>query len=147
MRKDFKIGMLLGLGLAVIVVLWLSSRERFSIQSQVLHSAQDNFAEQPMTSEVRYTAPLPGSTSMDSQFIASSRESQNNTSYEQPYRNENIETQQRIHVVSKGETLSSISYQYYGSSNEWPKIFNANRNKLKNPNVVLPGTKLIIPDQ
>ena len=52
----------------------------------------------------------------------------------------------RIHIVQKGETLSAISKQYYGSSNKWQKIFDANRSILKNPESLAPGMKLIIPD-
>ena len=53
---------------------------------------------------------------------------------------------QEYHTVRKGETLSSISYDYYGSANKWQKIFKANRRILKNPHTVRIGTKLIIPD-
>jgi acetyl esterase/lipase/phage tail protein X len=53
---------------------------------------------------------------------------------------------QRIHIVGKGETLSEISYKYYGSTGKWRKIFEANRGTVKNANTVRPGTKLIIPD-
>lgn len=55
-------------------------------------------------------------------------------------------TPQRIHIVRKGETLSGISYKYYGSAGKWRKIFEANRDLVKDANMVMPGTKLIIPD-
>jgi LysM repeat protein len=55
-------------------------------------------------------------------------------------------TPQRFHVVRKGETLSEISYKYYGSTGKWRKIFEANRGTLKDANTVMSGTKLIIPE-
>jgi nucleoid-associated protein YgaU len=143
MRKDFKTGMLLGLGLAVAAVFWLSSQDRFSIQSEVLQSAESGTSEPASTSEVRYSAPLPGSASGSGQGSVT----QNNIVYEEPFISSNVDTQQRIHVVGKGETLSSISSLYYGTSTKVNKIFEANRDKLKNPNVLIAGTRLVIPDQ
>ena len=52
---------------------------------------------------------------------------------------------QRIHVVQKGDTLSSISAKYYGSARQWRKIVAANSDNLPNPNRLIPGSKLIIP--
>jgi len=53
---------------------------------------------------------------------------------------------QRFHVVRKGETLSQISSEYYGSAGQWRKILEANRGTIKDANTVRSGTKLIIPD-
>ena len=37
----------------------------------------------------------------------------------------------RIHTVTSGESLSSISQRYYGTANRWEEIFNANRDVLE----------------
>ena len=58
---------------------------------------------------------------------------------------EKIKTQ-RFHIVRKNETLSAISRQYYGTANNWKKIFDANRDVIKDPNKINTGIKLIIPD-
>ncbi|MDR2432676.1 MAG: LysM peptidoglycan-binding domain-containing protein [Puniceicoccales bacterium] len=50
-----------------------------------------------------------------------------------------------IHTVEDGETLSSISNKYYGTSNAWQKIFEANSVTLKNPKNLRIGQQLIIP--
>jgi nucleoid-associated protein YgaU len=49
------------------------------------------------------------------------------------------------HVVQKGETLSKIAQQYYGDASLYPKIFEANRDVLKDPNLIRIGQKLRIP--
>lgn len=58
---------------------------------------------------------------------------------------EKIKTQ-KFHIVRKNQNLSIISRQYYGSSNKWQKIVDANRDVIKDPNKLQPGMKLIIPD-
>jgi LysM repeat protein len=58
---------------------------------------------------------------------------------------EKIKTE-RFYIVRKDQTLSDISRIYYGSPNQWKKIFNANRNIIKDANKINPGIKLIIPD-
>lgn len=52
---------------------------------------------------------------------------------------------QNTHIVKSGETLSTIALKYYKDSSKWKDIYNANRNVLKNPDVITPGTKLVIP--
>jgi nucleoid-associated protein YgaU len=49
------------------------------------------------------------------------------------------------HEVKKGETLWKIAEQYYGDGNLYPKIFEANRDTLKDPNRINIGQKLRIP--
>jgi len=49
------------------------------------------------------------------------------------------------HVVQKGDTLSKIAQHYYGDASLYPKIFEANRDVLKDPNLIRIGQKLRIP--
>ena len=41
--------------------------------------------------------------------------------------------------------LSKIARHYYGNANAWPKIFDANKDKIKNPDLIHPGQVLKIP--
>ncbi len=52
----------------------------------------------------------------------------------------------RVHEVVKGDTLSGIAKKYYGKSSEYPRIFEANKDVLKDPDKIFPGQKLRIPD-
>ncbi|MDX1666241.1 MAG: LysM peptidoglycan-binding domain-containing protein [Saprospiraceae bacterium] len=49
------------------------------------------------------------------------------------------------HTVQKGESLSLISKQYYGDPMKYMHIFNANKDKLKDPDLIHPGQDLVIP--
>jgi nucleoid-associated protein YgaU len=49
------------------------------------------------------------------------------------------------HEVVAGDTLSKIAKQYYGDAGLYMKIFEANRNILKDPNLIKVGQKLRIP--
>ena len=47
--------------------------------------------------------------------------------------------------VKSGDNLSKISKQFYGDSDEYMRIFYANRDKLKDPDMIQVGQKLAIP--
>jgi nucleoid-associated protein YgaU len=48
-------------------------------------------------------------------------------------------------VVKVGDTLSKLAERFYNSTAKWEKIFEANRENLKNPNYIYVGMKLVIP--
>ena len=50
-------------------------------------------------------------------------------------------------VVKEGETLASIACQpeVYRDFKQWTRIFEANRNKLSEPERIYPGMRLAIP--
>jgi nucleoid-associated protein YgaU len=52
----------------------------------------------------------------------------------------------RTYTVVKGDTLSKISKQFYGNANDYMRIFEANRDQLKDPDRIYPGQVLKIPD-
>ena len=49
------------------------------------------------------------------------------------------------HEVKTGETLWKIAEQYYGDGSLYTKIFEANRDTLKDPNLIRVGQRLRIP--
>lgn len=50
-----------------------------------------------------------------------------------------------IYTVRKGETPASIAKKVLGSSKLWTRIYELNKSRLANPNVVKPGTRLVVP--
>jgi nucleoid-associated protein YgaU len=53
---------------------------------------------------------------------------------------------QQVYTVAAGDSLSKIAKQFYGSANEYMKIFDANRDKLTDPNTIKVGQQLVIPN-
>jgi nucleoid-associated protein YgaU len=52
---------------------------------------------------------------------------------------------QREYTIKSGDSLSKIAKQYYGSAADWEKIYQANKDQIKNPNLIHPGQKIKIP--
>jgi nucleoid-associated protein YgaU len=52
---------------------------------------------------------------------------------------------QRTYTVVKGDTLSAIAQREYGAAGKWKAIYEANRDKISNPDLIQPGQVLTIP--
>ena len=51
----------------------------------------------------------------------------------------------QYYEVKKGDTLSKIAKEIYGDASLYPKIFEANRDQLSDPDKIKPGQVLKIP--
>ena len=51
----------------------------------------------------------------------------------------------QTYEVKGGDTLSKISKQFYGDTDEYMRIFYANRDKLNDPDKIQVGQQLVIP--
>ena len=49
------------------------------------------------------------------------------------------------YTVKKGDTLSHIAQRFYGKAGQWSRIYEANRDQLDDPDLILPGQTLKIP--
>jgi len=52
---------------------------------------------------------------------------------------------QQTYTVAAGDSLSKIAKHFYGNANEYMKIFEANRDKLSDPDKIKAGQELVIP--
>jgi nucleoid-associated protein YgaU len=50
-----------------------------------------------------------------------------------------------VYEVKAGDTLGAIAQRFYGKASLYPKIFEANRDILSNPDLIKVGQKLKIP--
>ena len=49
------------------------------------------------------------------------------------------------YTVQKGDTLWAIAKKFYGNGSKYPTIYEANKDKIKNPNLIYVGQVLTIP--
>jgi len=51
------------------------------------------------------------------------------------------------YVVKAGDSLSAIALKVYGNASRWTEIWEANKDKVKDPNLIHVGQQLRIPGQ
>jgi len=49
------------------------------------------------------------------------------------------------YVIKSGDTLSALAKEYYGNAMDYPRIFDANREVIKDPDKIFVGQKIRIP--
>ena len=49
------------------------------------------------------------------------------------------------YVVKPGDTLGKIAKELYGDGSRWREILEANKEQIKDPNLIRPGWELLIP--
>ena len=59
----------------------------------------------------------------------------------------NITPEGKTYTVVKGDSLSKIAKREYGDAQQWPKIYEANKDVIDNPDLIEPGQDLIIPER
>jgi len=50
-----------------------------------------------------------------------------------------------VYQLRPEDTLALLAARFYGNGNRWPKIYEANRHVLDNPDLLLPGVTLVLP--
>ncbi|CAN5639374.1 peptidoglycan-binding protein LysM [soil metagenome] len=51
----------------------------------------------------------------------------------------------QYYVIKSGDTLSAVAKQFYGDANKYQAIFDANREVIKDADLIFPGQKIRIP--
>ena len=51
----------------------------------------------------------------------------------------------QFYEIQKGDSLWKIAQNFYGNGNDYPKIFDANKEVIKDPDLIFPGQKIRIP--
>lgn len=67
------------------------------------------------------------------------------TIIEETKRDANSAPQTKTYTVKKGDCLWTIAKKYYNDGAKYKDIYEANKDKLKSPNLIYPGQELILP--
>ena len=59
---------------------------------------------------------------------------------------EPAEPEIKTYEIQAGDSLSKIAKKFYGQANDWNKIYEANKDVIKDPNVIYPGQEIVIPE-
>lgn len=63
-----------------------------------------------------------------------------------PAQNPVKEPEPRFYTIKSGDTLSKIAKQYYGDAMKYPKLFEANKEVIKDPDKIYPGQVIRVPE-
>jgi nucleoid-associated protein YgaU len=64
---------------------------------------------------------------------------------QRPTTNSPAPKKETTHTVKQGDTLWGIAKKFYGNGSKYTKIYEANKDKIKNPNLIYVGQVLVIP--
>jgi nucleoid-associated protein YgaU len=57
----------------------------------------------------------------------------------------NVADREKTYTVVAGDTLSKIAQREYGDASDWKRIYEANKDTIKNPDLIYPGQTFKIP--
>ena len=58
----------------------------------------------------------------------------------------NVADVEKTYTVVAGDTLSKIAKREYGDASKWHRIYEANKETIKNPDLIYPGQTFKIPN-
>ncbi len=57
------------------------------------------------------------------------------------------EPEAQTYTIEAGDSLSKIAKHFYGDAGKWRQIFEANRDVIKDPDMIHPGHTIKIPSE
>ena len=145
MQKDLKIGMILGLVLVTVTMLWFFAGSNLNPKARILNLRSNRETAAPPETFVPAKSSEADTAKEENNPLPATDNQSQEPEWKKYRQEEKIKTQ-RFHIISEGETLSEISRTYYDSARKWQKILDANRGVIEDVNKLKPGTKIIIPE-
>jgi molecular chaperone GrpE len=171
MRRNTKIGILLGVIIIIIIGTFLGTRTNVNEQKisdlvlpegvEQQHEIEEikwerlqeekhknsQFSEEPLIAEELQFTEEPGKTdeSQIAEEIPYEDEEKSFLEDKQQISSVNIYTK-TIYKVKPNDSLSKIAKKYFGDETKWGKIFEANKDNMSGPHSLYVGQELLIPD-
>jgi nucleoid-associated protein YgaU len=145
MQKDLKIGMILGLVLVTVTMLWFFAGSNLNLKARILNLRSNRETVPPRETFVPAKSSEVDTAREENNPLPTTNNQSQEPEWKKYRQEEKIKTQ-RFHIIRDGETLSEISRTYYDSARKWQKILDANRDVIEDVNKIKPGTKIIIPE-
>lgn len=102
------------------------------------------YGEQDGTGDVYYDLTLKEYRTVEIKKTKLKKKKKNTKNKSKPKRPA-AKKKAKTYTVKSGDCLWNIAKRFYGNGAQYTKIYNANRGKIKNPNLIYPGQKLTIP--
>lgn len=100
-----------------------------------------SYGERDATGDIYYTLALKEYKKIKTKKATNSSGGDSSTRTTQPATVNSGKT----YTVKKGDCLWAIAKRFYGNGREYTKIYEANKDKIKNPNLIYVGQVLTIP--
>ena len=153
MRIESLIGVILGIGILVIICVFLNTRTNFKepkLSTLVLPTGGTQHHEiEEIKLEVTPEKRLVNSRIIEKSQIAEEIlfEEEEETLPEDVQQVASVDISTKtMHKVKPNDSLVKISKEYFGDETKWYKIFEANKDNMSDPNSLYVGQELLIPD-
>ena len=153
MRIEPQIGIILGIGILVIICVFLNTRTNFKelkLSPLVLPTGGTQHHE----IEEGIWDVIPEERLENSRIIEKSQiaeeilfEEEEETLPEDVQQVASVDISTKtIHKVKPNDSLFKIANKYFGDGTKWNKIFEANKGSMSDPHSIYVGQELLIPD-
>ncbi|MEG2350718.1 MAG: LysM peptidoglycan-binding domain-containing protein [Hungatella sp.] len=101
-----------------------------------------NYSMNEGDGDIYYTLDLSEYRVLNVSSTKAKEKAKNNGLKERP---DTLDRKKRSHTVVKGDNLYTLAKKYYKDGSQYKKIYDANKDKIKNSNMITVGMVLVIP--
>lgn len=124
-------------------IIGLSGKSGFVFSSRV--GGDPSHLHFALLSGGKFIDPLPLFSDINPIPLVASGEEK--TTHKVEVKDENTAIDFNFYTIKKGDNLYSISQRVFGKAGKWKEIFELNRDVIKDPRLLRPGTKIKLPRQ